>query len=181
MERMEKGKEKEEKRERKVGDRKSSLGEGGGGFQCSICLEMMRWERIPRSLDCGHSFCSDCLKRLFFSQQSPRRSEEGSVLFRASFQMSSSLDEQPTTKDIPSKKTKKRERRCPVCRRVVEGCETIDSIGMNYLIPETIDALESSKDFFVFLLSSFEFCFFCFFLSFCLRNLFFPKNQKKHN
>ena len=157
---IEKGKEEEEETERKECEERR-------GFECLICFEMMRWEREPRSLPCGHSFCSDCLNKLFFSSQqistSTSTSESGDGgggggggsgdggpnLFLSPLQVDGSSSSSSSSSCCLSDGGKKK-RCCPVCRKEIEGegggrCETIKSFDSNYLIPETIDVIESSK------------------------------------
>ena len=87
-------------------------------FECGICLELMSWEKEPRLLPCcGLSFCSLCLNKLFLLQNP-----------------SSSSSSSPSLKGV----------KCPVCREMNE-CESIETLSMNYLIPETIDVLLSSN------------------------------------
>ena len=138
------------------------------GFECLICFEMMRWEKEPRSLPCGHSFCSDCLNKLFFSSQqtSTSTSESGDGgdggdgdggdgaggpnLFLSPLQVSGPSSSSSSSSSCCLSDGEKKKRCCPVCRKEIEGegggrCETIESFDSNYLIPETIDVIESSK------------------------------------
>ena len=86
-------------------------------FECGICLELMNWEKEPRLLPCcGLSFCSLCLNKLLLLQN-PSSSSSSSSL-----------------KGV----------KCPVCGEVNE-CESVETLSMNYLIPETIDVLLSSN------------------------------------
>ena len=147
---VEKGKEKEETERKECEERR--------GFECLICFEMMRWEREPRSLPCGHSFCSDCLNKLFFSSQQTSTStsesgdgdgDGGPNLFLSPLQVGGSSSSSSSSSCCLSDGGKKK-RCCPVCRKEIEGegggrCETIGSFDSNYLIPETIDVIESSK------------------------------------
>ena len=158
---VEKGKEEEEETERKECEERR-------GFECLICFEMMRWEREPRSLPCGHSFCSDCLNKLFFSSQQTSTSTSisesgdgdgdggsgggggngGPNLFLSPLQVGGSSSSSSSSCCLNDGGKKKR--CCPVCRKEIEGegggrCETIESFDSNYLIPETIDVIESSK------------------------------------
>ena len=121
---------------------------------------MMRWEREPRSLLCGHSFCSDCLNKLFFSSQQTSTStstsesgdgdgDGGPDLGLSPLQDGGSSSSSSSSSCCLSDGGKKK-RCCPVCRKEIEGegggrCETIESFDSNYLIPETIDVIESSK------------------------------------
>ena len=98
-------------------------------FECGICLELMNWEKEPRLLPCcGLSFCSLCLHKLFLLQNP----------YSSSSSSSSSSPSSPSSS--PSLKGVK----CPVCREMNE-CESIETLSMNYLIPETIDVLLSSN------------------------------------
>ena len=161
---IEKGKEEEETERKECEERR--------GFECLICFEMMRWEREPRSLPCGHSFCSDCLNKLFFSSQqtststsesgdgdggdgddgeSDGESDGGPNLFLSPLQVDgSSSSSSSSSSSCCLSYGGKKKRCCPVCRKEIEGegggrCETIGSFDSNYLIPETIDVIESSK------------------------------------
>ena len=160
---IEKGKEKEETERKECEERR--------GFECLICFEMMRWEREPRSLPCGHSFCSDCLGKLFFSSQQTSTStsesgdgdggdgdggddgdsDGGPNLFLSPLQVDgSSSSSSSSSSSCCLSDGGKKKRCCPVCRKEIEGegggrCETIESFDSNYLIPETIDVIESSK------------------------------------
>ena len=97
-------------------------------FECGICLELMSWEKEPRLLPCcGLSFCSLCLNKLFLLQN-------------PSYSSSSSSPSSPSPSPISSLKGVK----CPVCREMNE-CESVETLSMNYLIPETIDVLLSSN------------------------------------
>ena len=159
---VEKGKEEEEEEET---ERKEC--EESKGFECLICFEMMRWEKEPRSLPCGHSFCSDCLNKLFFSSQQTSTStstsesgdgdggsdggggDGGPNLFLSPLQVGGSSSSSSSSSCCLSDGEKKK-RCCPVCRKEIEGegggrYETIESFDSNYLIPETIDVIESSK------------------------------------
>ena len=94
-------------------------------FECGICLELMNWEKEPRLLPCcGLSFCTLCLNNLFLLQNPS----------------SSSSSSSPSSSSSSSLKGVK----CPVCREVNE-CESVETLSMNYLIPETIDVLLSSN------------------------------------
>ena len=96
-------------------------------FECGICLELMSWEKEPRLLPCcGLSFCFLCLSKLFLLQNP-----------------SSSSSSSPSPSPSPSSSSLKGVK-CPVCRQVNE-CERIETLPMNYLIPETIDVLLSSN------------------------------------
>ena len=87
-------------------------------FECGICLELMSWEKEPRLLPCcGLSFCTLCLNKLFLLQNPSSSSSSSSSL-----------------KGV----------KCPVCREMNE-CESVETLSMNYLIPETIDVLLSSN------------------------------------
>ena len=137
---IEKGKREEEEIE-------SKECEESGGFRCLICFELMRWEREPQSLPCGHSFCFDCLNKLFFSSQqtSTSTSESGSSEpFLSPLQVRSSSSSSSCCLSDGEKK----KRCCPVCRKEIKvegGFATIESFDPNTLIPETIEMIESSK------------------------------------
>ena len=129
-------------------------------FECGICLELMNWEKEPRLLPCcGLSFCFPCLTKLFLLQN-PSSSPSSS---------SSSSSSSPSLKGV----------KCPVCCEINE-CESVETLSMNYLIPETIDVLLSSNlisfsnqlGFFLHFLNSH----FLFSFSFLLFFLFFDKN-----
>ena len=129
-------------------------------FECGICLELMNWEKEPRLLPCcGLSFCTLCLTKLFLLQNpSPSSSSSSSSLSpspspspsSSSSSSSSSLSPSPSpspcfsssssSSSSPSLKGVK----CPVCREMNE-CESVETLSMNYLIPETIDVLLSSN------------------------------------
>ena len=155
----EKKRKKEEKPRGKEEETERKECEERRGFECLICFEMMRWEREPRSLPCGHSFCSDCLNKLFFSSQQTSTStpesgdgDGGPNLFLSLLQVDgpSSSSSSSSSSSCCLNDGGKKKRCCPVCRKEIEGegggrCETIESFDSNYLIPETIDVIESSK------------------------------------
>ena len=149
--RREKNKKREERERRERTERKEC--EESGGFRCLICFEVMKWEREPRSLPCGHSFCSGCLNKLFFSQQTSTSTSEsgdggdGLDLFLSPLQVrGSSSSSSPSSSSSSSCLNDVGKRCCPVCRKEIEGgCETIESFDPNSFIPETIDVIKSSK------------------------------------
>ena len=49
------------------------------GFCCEICMMVMERGRVPRMLPCGHSFCSDCLKKRRERESNLRCSNCGEV------------------------------------------------------------------------------------------------------
>ena len=119
-------------------------------FECGVCLELMSWEKEPRLLPCcGLSFCSLCLNKLFLLQNPSSSSSS-----------SSSPSPSPSA---TSSCSSLRGVNCPVCREVNE-CESVETLSMNYLIPETIDVLLSSNliSFSNPSTSGFTFCFFLF-------------------
>ena len=98
-------------------------------FECGICLELMSWEKEPRLLPCcGLSFCSLCLNKLFLLQNPSSSSSSSSP------SSSSSSSSSPSLKGV----------KCSVCREMNE-CGSVETLSMNYLIPETIDVLLSSN------------------------------------
>ena len=120
----------QEREKRKKRRREKEEEEKKKRFECGICLELMNWEKEPRLLPCcGLSFCSLCLTKLFLLQNPPSPSSSSS---------SSSSPSPPSSS--PSLKGVK----CPVCCEMNE-CESVETLSMNYLIPETIDVLLSSN------------------------------------
>ena len=123
-------------------------------FECGICLELMSWEKEPRLLPCcGLSFCSLCLNKLFllqnpssFSSPSPPPSSSSSPSPSSSSTSSSSSPSSFSSLSSPSSSSSSSLKgvKCPVCREMNE-CESVESLSMNYLIPETIDVLLSSN------------------------------------
>ena len=120
-------------------------------FECGICLELMSWEKEPRLLPCcGLSFCFPCLTKLFLlqnpspssspSSSSPSSSSSSSPPTSSS--SSSSSSSSPSCSSSSSSSLK--EVKCPVCREMNE-CESVETLSINYLIPETIDVLLSSN------------------------------------
>ena len=108
-------------------------------FECGICLELMSWEKEPRLLPCCDlSFCSLCLNKLFLLQNPSSSPSSSSSPSRSS--PSSSSSSPSSSSSSPSLKGVK----CPVCREMNE-CESVETLSMNYLIPETIDVLLSSN------------------------------------
>ena len=96
-------------------------------FECGICLELMNWEKEPRLLPCcGLSFCSPCLNKLFLLQNPSSSSSSSSSTSSSSSSFSL------------------RGVKCPVYGKANE-CEMIETLELNYLIPETIDVLLSSS------------------------------------
>ena len=110
-------------------------------FECGICLELMNWEKEPRLLPCcGLSFCSLCLNKLFLLQNLPSPSSSSTSSSSSSSPSPSPCFSSPSSSPSPSLKGVK----CPVCREMNE-CESVETLSMNYLIPETIDVLLSSN------------------------------------
>ena len=125
--------EREREREEEMMRRRKEEEEKKKRFECGICLELMSWEKEPRLLPCcGLSFCSLCLHKLFLLQN-PSSS---------SFSSSSSSSPSPSSSSSSSSSLKGV--KCPVCREMNE-CESIETLSINYLIPETIDILLSSN------------------------------------
>ena len=127
------------------------------GFECGVCLELMCWEKEPRTLlSCPHSFCSPCLSKLFqphssSSSSSSPSSERSSSSSSAPTSSSPSSSSSPSLSPSPPQSSSSLSSRssggvvrCPVCRKANE-CESIESFEFNFLIPETIDVLVSSK------------------------------------
>ena len=110
-------------------------------FECGICLELMNWEKEPRLLPCcGLSFCTLCLNKLFVL---PNPSSSSSSSSSSSPSSSSSSSSSPSPSSSSSSSSLKGVK-CPVCREMNE-CESVETLSMNYLIPETIDVLLSSN------------------------------------
>ena len=131
----ERGKE-EEKKGEKGGEKKEKR------FECGICLELMCWEKEPRILPCcGLSFCSLCLEKLFLV---PRQSSSNTPSSSSSSSPSSFPSLLPSSSSSCDGEGRESGLRCPVCRKVNE-CQSVESLNMNYLIPETIDVLLSSS------------------------------------
>ena len=138
--------EKEQREEREEGEREEVVmkrrrkeeEEKKKRFECGICLELMSWEKEPRLLPCcGLSFCTLCLNKLFLLQNPPSPSSPSSS---SSSPSPSPCFSSPSYSSSPSLKGVK----CPVCREMNE-CENVETLSMNYLIPETIDVLLSSN------------------------------------
>ena len=107
-------------------------------FECGICLELMDWEKEPRLLPCcGLSFCTLCLNKLFLIQDPSSSPSSSSSSSSSSSPSSSSSSSSPSSSSLKGVK-------CPVCREMNE-CESVETLSVNYLIPETIDVLLSSN------------------------------------
>ena len=142
---------------RKMKREKKEERDGQKGFECGVCLELMCWEKEPRTLlSCPHSFCSPCLSKLFqphssSSSSSSPSSERSSSSSSAPTSSSPSSSSSPSLSPSPPQSSSSLSSRssggvvrCPVCRKANE-CESIESFELNFLIPETIDVLVSSK------------------------------------
>ena len=136
---------------------KERKGEKGGseGFECGVCLELMSWEKEARMLpSCAHSFCFSCLNKLFqhssspspsSSSSSPSSSSSSSSSPSSSPSSSSSSSSSPSpSSSSPSSSCCFRSVKCPICREVSQ-CESVESLEMNFLIPEMISVLLSSN------------------------------------